>query len=264
MAGDMLIFFFKMACMAWRALALRWAACAPWAAWWPMGTNGDPSLAHALLPAALLRALEARWHTLHTLCPAINSRWGRRLALPTHPYACGPAGGVPGALPAVPLEQGARMQRAQSPKTADNPTPLLPPPRLPFASWGENEVLTSDMLVGTLFSLGTRVRPAPRAFCWREKGGFGLGRRCIGLWVPAPPPSASRSQHRWTIPGPAPPSSLPPPPPCFPPLPPQARRIYFTLPEALHRSQPGARQACFRHFRRSQVWDLAQPVEHLR
>ena len=44
----------------------------------------------------------------------------------------------------------------------------------------------------------------------------------------------------------------------------QARRVYFTLPEALHRSQPGARQACYRHFRRSQVWDLAQPVEQLR
>lgn len=29
------------------------------------------------------------------------------------------------------------------------------------SSWGENEVLTSDMLVGTLFSLGTRVRAQP-------------------------------------------------------------------------------------------------------
>ena len=29
------------------------------------------------------------------------------------------------------------------------------------SSWGENEVLTSDMLVGTLFGLGTRVRRLP-------------------------------------------------------------------------------------------------------
>lgn len=53
----------------------------------------------------------------------------------------------------------------------------------------------------------------------------------------------------------------PPPPAPFC----QVRRLYFTLPEALRRSQPGARAAAFRHFRHSkEVWDLTEPQEVLR
>ena len=46
------------------------------------------------------------------------------------------------------------------------------------------------------------------------------------------------------------------------------RRLYFTLPEALSRSQPGVRQAAYRHFRlrklKGQVWELSHPQETLR
>ena len=44
----------------------------------------------------------------------------------------------------------------------------------------------------------------------------------------------------------------------------QVRRVYFVLPEALSRRQPGARQACYRHFKGSQTWGLSAPQEELR
>ena len=44
----------------------------------------------------------------------------------------------------------------------------------------------------------------------------------------------------------------------------QVRKVFFTLPEALHDAQPGARQACYKHFKRSRVWDLALPQEQFR
>lgn len=104
------------------------------------------------------------------------------------------------------------------------------------------------MLVGTLFSLGTRVRRAPA-------GGGGR------VW-PVPRGSAWVEHTHLAPPEALPPAHLHALSATLAVW--QARRVYFTLPEALHRSQPGARQACFRHFRRSQVWDLTQPVEHLR
>ena len=55
-----------------------------------------------------------------------------------------------------------------------------------------------------------------------------------------------------------------PPVTCRPPACPQVRRVFFTLPEALKQAQPGARQACYRHFKGSGVWDLSRPQEALR
>jgi hypothetical protein len=40
--------------------------------------------------------------------------------------------------------------------------------------------------------------------------------------------------------------------------------VFFALPEALKQAQAGARQACYRHFKGSGVWDLSRPQEALR
>lgn len=136
---------------------------------------------------------------------------------------------------------------------------LLP---IPFSldSWGENEVLTSDMLVGTLFSLGTRVRRCTAchichcALLPQTAHVAALRLRCLHR---APVTPCTCFLYSWRKQTSSETHLLCPPYT-------QARRVYFTLPEALHRSQPGARQACYRHFHRSQVWDLAQPVEQLR
>ena len=68
---------------------------------------------------------------------------------------------------------------------------LLSFPLAPACSWGENEVLTSDMLVGTLFSLGTRVS-GPTVSCPCMPLLLPLSRAAFLVWMPLLPLPLSR------------------------------------------------------------------------